>query len=511
MQSLILRRTKTYSSIFGIAMALVLAVVAVTGVAPVASASGAAQATSGDAVYFESTFGGSSDIWSVVPGQRPQRAAFSSKGTNDQQPTISPDGRWLAFSSNRGGDFEIYVVDLKAGSKAKPLSVTTNTSADTSPAWSPDGKSITYVTNRYNVSEIMVIPAAGCKRRSKNCDTRITSNKFQDIDPAWSPDGQTIVFSSKRSRDPGFQIYTMTTQGKSATRTTNVAANSTDPTWSPDGGSIAFVSMRRASRDRTTAIYTMLANGNSQKKITSGSSNDKSPVWSPDGKSVTFASVGRRSSTVNSVAATGGKITQLMTSRAPLSSVTWGESISSTVVAIPRRPAATPTPKPSPTATATVIPVKPTATRVPPTATPVPPKPTLVPTPTTVVSSGEGTFASGPFGTSPEIAVLSTLIGAAIESFDGIFLGTVSRSSIAPDSICNFSGAYGSQYSPTSFRSLGSKYGSMFGDQSAYDMGAPDPPQLIINGNSVARLSSSLALSHTVDPDELLRFFGCSR
>ena len=383
-----------------VVVALVLILMA-TGV-KVAQASGPSQATSGDAVYFESSSRGSSDIWFVIPGQKPQRAPFSSRGSIDKDPTVSADGRFLAFSSKRGGDFEIYVVDLNQGSRAKARRVTTNTSADTNPAWSPDGRTIAYVTNRYNVSEIMTIPATGCKRRARRCDTRITKNRFQDLEPAWSPDGRTIAFSSKRSRDRGLQIYSMAPNGRSAKRLTNVAANSKSPTWSPNGRSIAFVSKRRASRDRTDAIYTMASNGSNQRKITPGSSNERTPVWSPDGKTLTFVSVGRRSSTVSTVPSNGGRITRVMTSRAPVGSVAWGKPVSAAVV---RRPAprATPTPRPQPTATpipstatptpvpptATATTIPPTSTSVPPTATLVPPTPTAVPpAPTTVVASG---------------------------------------------------------------------------------------------------------------------------
>ena len=378
----------------GLAIALAVMLISVAFGGKVALAATPAQATSGDAVYYSSTFRGSSDIWFVVPGQQPQRALFSARGSIDKDPTVSSDGRLLAFSSNRGGDFEIYVVDLNQGSRAKARRITTNTSADTSPAWSPDSKTIAYVTNRYNVAEIMTIPVGGCARRARRCDTRITKNRYQDLEPAWSPNGRTIVFTSKRSRDRGLQIYTMAPTGKSPKRLTNVAANSKSPTWSPNGSSIAFVSKRPTSRDRTDAIYTMSSNGSNQKKVTSGTSNERTPVWSPDGKTLTFVSVGRRSSTVSTVPSTGGRSTKVMASRAPVTSVSWGKPIAAVAVRKPvvkapvisrARPTATPRPTSTPvpaTPTPTPTPVPPTATPVPPTATSVPPTavpPTQIP------------------------------------------------------------------------------------------------------------------------------------
>lgn len=501
-----------------IPIALIVAIVTVAIGIKVASAAAPAQASSGDAIYYESTSRGSSDIWWAIPSQKPQRANFSAKGSDDKDPAVSPDGRFLAFSSERGGDFEIYVVDLKLGTRAKPRRVTTNTSADTNPTWSADGKRLAYVTNRYSIAEIMTIPFTGCKRRSKGCDVRITANKYTDVDPAWSPDGRTIAFSSKRAKDRGYQIYTMDTAGKSAKRLTTAAANSISPAWSPNGRSIAFVSKRRENRDRTNAIYTMVSNGGSQRRVSSGSSNDQSPVWSPDGNTITFTSVSRKASTVRQVPASGRGGSVVMSSRAPVGSVAWGDPISAPVVT---RPKPTPTPAPAPTATSvppTATPIPPTATAVPPTPTPtqVPPTPTTAPVPTATPSSSGGSSsgggsASGGFTGQAAIGDLSTLVGGSIISSQDVFLGTINRSSVDPNSICNFSGSYGSEFSPTSVTSLVNKYGTHFGDESVNDPGATSPPEIHVNGASVARLTKSPVIPGSVNPDKLLSHLGCSR
>ena len=386
--------------VLSVVIALAIAIGAVAISAKTVSASTPAQVASGDAVYFESTSRGSSDIWYIVPGEKARRAPFSSRGSDDKEPAVSSDGRWLAFSSERGGDFEIYVVDLTAGPSAKPRRVTTNTSADTNPAWSPDAKRITYVTDRYNVAEIMTIPATGCKRRARRCDTRITRNRYQDLDPAWSPDGSTIAFASKRPKDRGFQIYTMATNGRSTSRITSATGHSTGPAWSPSGAAIAFESKRKASKDRTSAIYTMSSSGQGQKKITPGTQNEQSPTWSPGGQTLTFASVGRRSSTVSSVSASGGRVDRLLRSRSVVGSVAWGDAVQAgSGSPIVSAPPATPTPVPTATPVPpTPVPPTPIPTQVPPTSTPVPstatstpiPTNTSTPAPTSTPSSGGG-------------------------------------------------------------------------------------------------------------------------
>jgi Tol biopolymer transport system component len=90
----------------------------------------------------------------------------------------SPDGTKIAFASDNGGDFEIYVFDI---TKLKLNQLTNNTTWDDDPAWSPDGERIVFESNRTGNSEIYIMNFDGTRQ------TRLTFNSGSDESPAWQP------------------------------------------------------------------------------------------------------------------------------------------------------------------------------------------------------------------------------------------------------------------------------------------------------------------------------------
>jgi dipeptidyl aminopeptidase/acylaminoacyl peptidase len=118
---------------------------------------------------------------------------------DDDHPAWSPDGREIAFSSNRTADpdanqnSDIFLVAARPGQA--PRALTTSPAAEDEPAFSPDGKEIAYVMGGdpadmwYGPSSIAVVPAAGGPARSltKELDRNVRSPRF-------SPDGRSILF-----------------------------------------------------------------------------------------------------------------------------------------------------------------------------------------------------------------------------------------------------------------------------------------------------------------------------
>src|SRR5262245_31517343 len=99
------------------------------------------------------------------------------------EPTWSPDGRLIAYSSDRNGNFDIWVQQVGGGN---PVQVTRSLAHDWQPDWSPDGAKIVFRSER-NGGGLFVVPAFSGNEQ------RVSSFGYQ---PHWSPDGSRILFSS---------------------------------------------------------------------------------------------------------------------------------------------------------------------------------------------------------------------------------------------------------------------------------------------------------------------------
>ena len=204
---------------------------------------------------------------------------------DDVQPAWSPDGQRLAFVSNRDGNQEIYAMNLNGSGL---LRLTNNAAADLNPAWSPDGTKIAFVSNRDGNDEIYVLNAAD----GSNV-TRLTNNTADDVDPAWAPSGSLLAFASNRDGDK-FEIYRMSSTGTNLLRLTNNSFNDVSPSWPP--ARITF----QTDRDANDEIYTMDINGNNLIRLTNNADNaatpgvdeslDMDPSRSSDGSTVVFVS-----------------------------------------------------------------------------------------------------------------------------------------------------------------------------------------------------------------------------
>ena len=236
---------------------------------------------------------------------------------NDYAPSWSPDGRRIAFVSDRDGHVnergsplpEIYVMNADGGNQQN---LTNHPSDDRSPSWSPDGKRIVFQSDRegrFN-DDIYVMDADGGNLQI------LTDNRNDDEDPSWSPDGERIAFSSSREGhvEDKFgitdEIYVMDADGGNQRRLTDNRNNDWYPVWSPDNQRIAFASDRKGDFV-SFDIYVMDADGGNQQKLTNHRAWDSSPSWSPDSQRIVFNSNREGKSDIYVMDAAGGNLQNL--------------------------------------------------------------------------------------------------------------------------------------------------------------------------------------------------------
>lgn len=158
--------------------------------------------------------------------------------------SVSRDGQWLAYDSNRGGNFDIYKIRLDGG---EPIQITTNPSNDFLPHWSPDRQEIAFHSTRTGTRDIFVVSAEGGTERA------VTAFATQEWRPRWSPDGQRILYTTTDSSDVvqggrgGGTLSVVTrNSGGSWSAPRNLGhyrdLSLLQASWSPDGKLIAFAS-----------------------------------------------------------------------------------------------------------------------------------------------------------------------------------------------------------------------------------------------------------------------------
>lgn len=191
----------------------------------------------------------------------------------------------IAFTSDRDGDQEIYVVNDDGTGQRR---LTNNSGADSYPAFSPDGRKIAFVSQTAAGSFVIKLMNA-----DGSDQTDVTPIDFvnspspwleSDFSLSWSPDGRKIAFEEMN------EIFTVNIDGTERTNLTNNVANDWSPSWSPDGSRILFVS----SRETYWAMYTMKPDGSDVRALpgTDPYLWDTSPSWEPAGNKIAFVAAG---------------------------------------------------------------------------------------------------------------------------------------------------------------------------------------------------------------------------
>jgi Tol biopolymer transport system component len=200
---------------------------------------------------------------------------------------ISPDGQFLAISDQSGADNRSHVYVLPIGGGA-PRQVTANGPSYWH-GWSPDGTTVAFTGERGGNFDIYTIPASGGE------ELRLTTAAGLDDGPEYSPDGAFIYFNSERTGQ--MQIWRMKPDGKEQEQVISDESNDWFPHISPDGQWMVFLAYEKGVTghppDKDVELRLMSLKDKKVHvlaKLFGGQGTINVPSWSPDSLKLAFVS-----------------------------------------------------------------------------------------------------------------------------------------------------------------------------------------------------------------------------
>ncbi len=234
-------------------------------------------------------------IWTInSDGTGSKQITDAPKGINNDDPSWSPDGKWVLFGTNRGRRAELWVMAADGSSQRRVSDL------DASPfpgraSWQPvpptpfTGRIAFPTRDERGVAQIVVVEKPGEKPRA------ITTGPEACWFPAYSPDGKRMLFA--REVKGVHQLWVMNPDGSEARKLVDSNGSSLAGSWSPDGKRIVYAAKDRGAmgdgRPEGLKIWIADADGSNPKRLTDASEamiDENVPRWSPDGKQVVFTS-----------------------------------------------------------------------------------------------------------------------------------------------------------------------------------------------------------------------------
>ena len=244
-----------------------------------------------------------SNIWSIeIPRSGPISIAGARPVTSGNQiienVDVSRDGRWLAFDSDRGGNFDIFKTPVDGG---EVVQITTDPGMDFLPRWSPDGRAIAFHSMRAGNRDVFTIAADGSGEAQH---TRAPEEEWQQ---AWSADGQALVFRVESLKRAYLHILPLAGDGSPQDLKVDVGSGASvlnAPSWSPTAGAICYSSPR--------GLGVLDVASGEDRILVAPSQGPLFPVWAPDGRTIYYLASGPSTRSIRSVPAEGGTTRRLV-------------------------------------------------------------------------------------------------------------------------------------------------------------------------------------------------------
>lgn len=195
--------------------------------------------------------------------------------------SVSPDGNWLAYSSRRGGNLDVWVANIETGETRQ---ITDNPATDNEPRWHPDGTKLCFVTQRDGSQDVYVVDLETRK------ETPIATKPFNEDYPSFSRDGSEICFTGGPRGFREVQIYNFESDEiRTLTRGYGYVGSTN---FSPDGKQVIFHAYYDNSYNSGKSdLFVVPAAGGKPRNVSKERHTwDYKPNWSFDGEWITYSS-----------------------------------------------------------------------------------------------------------------------------------------------------------------------------------------------------------------------------
>ncbi|UCE42890.1 MAG: PD40 domain-containing protein [Candidatus Aminicenantes bacterium] len=178
----------------------------------------------------------------TVPAKKGNiRNLTRSPGVMDRDPAWSPNGKYISYFSDKGGEYALYIIDQKGMEPAKKIEFK-KPSFYYSPTWSPDSKKLVFTDKHMNIWYVDIE-----KKNPVKVDTDLFSHPFRTLDPVWSPDSNWIAYV--RKLDNYFRtVFVYSLDENKSYQITDGMSDALYPVFDPEGKYLYFTASTNAGQ-----------------------------------------------------------------------------------------------------------------------------------------------------------------------------------------------------------------------------------------------------------------------